>query len=141
MRTKTSVDLLRSVVVLAAVAIITVGCGSSPESNAWQTNTVKEDGTVSGCPTGTVLVAPAKQVGQDVRIHMVDALCKDKECRIVAVVNTGQRMLGKSTVRILTGGNCRSTKVVFPNTRLEDIDQFKFESRPYQRETVRADSE
>ena len=131
----------KSVVVLTIIAVVGVGCGSSPDADGWQSKTIKENGRVSGCPVGTVVVGTPKQIGGQVRIRMVDRLCEKMECRIVAVGQDGQRRLGESTVKLRFGGKLRSTEVVFSGMQLKDMKEFRFESRPHQQKTVCANQE
>ena len=124
-------------VVLAILAVIAVGCGSSPDADGWSTSTIRENGRVDGCPIGTVLVGEPKEKDGQVLIRMVDTLCEDKECRVVAVDREGQMQFGERTVKLNFGGTCRSTEVVFSGMKLEDIKEFRFQWRPCQQTTVR----
>ena len=136
MLVKTLASKSKGVVVLTILAVAVAGCGSSPKADAWKTGTIMENGTVAGCPIGTVLVGKPKELAGQVKIRMVDTLCEDKECRIVAVDNEGRIRLGKGNVTLVPGGNCRSTVVVFSGIKLEEITEFRFQSRPYQQKTV-----
>jgi len=116
---------------LIGLAVICIG-GGSTEAADWLTSRITADGTVAGCPLGSVLIGDPKQIGPDLRIHMVDTLCEGQECRIVAVGIDGQTYLGKRTVKLNPSRNCRSTVVVFYAVNLEDIEQLQFQTRPSQ---------
>jgi len=127
----------KSVVVLTIIAVVGVGCGSSPDADGWQTRSINEAGTVGGCPGGTVVVGPPKQLGGQVRIRMGDRLCENVEFRIVAVDQGGRIRVGERTVERRLDRKLRCTQVVFSGVQLKDIKEFRLQSRPYQQKTVR----
>ncbi|MHC4742909.1 MAG: hypothetical protein ACYS8Z_13420 [Planctomycetota bacterium] len=119
---------------LLITLIVLKGCGSAPDANAWRTSKITDNGTVDGLPQGSVLVADPKQVGDNVRIHMVDTLCNEAECRIIAIDTDGQTHVGERTVRFGRDANYRSTIAVFADTNLQDIKEFQFQARPCREE-------
>ena len=137
MLNETIASKIKWAVVPAILAVIAIGCGSSPDADGWRTSTIRENGSVDGCPIGTVLVGEPKEKDGQVLIRMVDTLCEDKECRVVAVDREGQIQFGERTVKLSFGGKPRSTEVVFSGMKLEDIKEFKFQSRPCRQKAVR----
>lgn len=127
--------------VIVGVLLITLvvfrGCGSTPEANEWRTSTITESGTVDDFPMGSLLVGDPKQIGKDVQIHMIDTLREKAECRIVAIVKKGKTRIGEGNVRFGRSADYRSTVAVFPDTNLEDIREFQFQTRPWPKETGR----
>lgn len=121
--------------VLLITLVIFKGCGSAPESNDWRTSRITESGTVADLPPGSLLVGDPKQVGTDVRIHMVDALCDESECRIIAIGMDGQTHVGERIVRLNRGAKYRSTVAIFADMNLEDIREYQFQARPCPEET------
>ncbi len=127
---------IAALALLIGLAVVCIGGGSSPKSAGWRTSNITENGTVADCPLGSVLIGDPKQIGQDVQIRMVDTLCEDQECRIIAVGIDGQTHIGKRTVKLNPSGNCRSTIAIFYAVNLEDIDQLQFQTRPSQQQIV-----
>jgi len=116
--------------VFLITVIILSGCGSAPESNEWRTSRITESGTVAGLPLGSVLIGNPKQVGDDVEIHMVDTLCDEKECRLVAIGIDGQTYPGDRIARLGRASKRRFTVVVFSGVEIEDIQECQFQARP-----------
>ena len=131
---RTLIIKIAALALLIGLAAVCVSGGSSPKPHDWRTCRITEDGTVADCPLGSVLVGDPKQIGLDVHIRMVDMLCENQECRIVAVGIDGKKHLGKRTVKLNTSGNCRSTIVVLYGLDLEDIVQLQFQTRPSQQQ-------
>lgn len=123
--------------VLAALVLFSAGCGSSPESDGWKTRRIKEDGTASGIPRGDVLVGPPKELPAAVRVSMVDALGQSRECRVVVIDGEGHMHVGDKTTKVLPGGTCRSTALVFSGVKLKDIRELRFQERPFRKRTAR----
>jgi hypothetical protein len=134
---ETTTSKPKSVVVLTIIAVVGVGCGSSPDADGWQTRSINKAGTVSGCPGGTVVVGPPKQLGRQVRIRIVDRLCENVQFRIVAVDREERIRVGERTVGRCLYGKLRCTQVVFSGMQLKDLKEFRLQSRPYQQQTVR----
>ena len=126
----------KTLALLLILAVACAGCGSSPNSDSWKTSTIRENGTVAGCPRGSVLVGEPKQVDQNVRIRMVDTLSQKQECRVVAVDADGQILPGQRTIKMNSSQSCRITVVLFPDVRLESIKEFQFQARPSRQETA-----
>ncbi|MBN2271584.1 MAG: hypothetical protein JXN61_13280 [Sedimentisphaerales bacterium] len=136
MSRKSLIVKIAALALLIGLVIVCIGGRSSQRSNDWQTSRIAWDGTAADYPLGSVLVGDPKQIGPDVRIHMVDTLCQKQECRIVAVGKDGRTHLGKETVKLNPTGRCRSTVAVFSGADLEDIEEFRFQSRPSHLETA-----
>jgi len=128
-------------VALGFFGVVIGGCGSSPDSDGWETKAIRANGTVAGCPRCSVLIGTAKDLAGAVRIRMVDTFCEKAECRIVAIDKEGKMRIGESTARIFYGGNCRSTLTVFSDIELADVGEFRFQVRPCQKDTARAAEE
>jgi len=131
---------IAALALLIGLAVICIGFVSSPESADWRTSSITENGTVADSPLGSVLIGDPRQIGPDVQIHMVDTLCQDQECRIVAVGIDGQTRRGTMDTTMNPTRICRSTLIIFAGIDLEDIDQFKFQKRPCSQATVRPTS-
>lgn len=121
--------------VLLIALVVFGGCGSAPESNDWQTSAITDSGTVDGLPLGSVLIGDAKQVGDDVQIHMVDTLCDRQECRVIAIGVDGRTYVGHRIVTLGATSKHRSMVAVFRRINLEDIQEFQFQARPLEEET------
>ena len=132
---------IAALALLIGLAVVCIGGGSSRESADWQTSNITLDGRVAGYPLGSVLIGDPKQIGPDVRIHMVDRLCREQECRIVAVGIDGQTHFATADVTTNPRCTCRSTMAVFSDLNLEEIEQFKFQTRPCRQTTVRLTSQ
>ncbi len=132
---------IAALALLIGLAVICIGFGSSPKSVDWRTSSITENGTVADSPLGSVLIGDPKQIGPDVRIHMVDTLCEDQECRIVAVGIDGQTHRGRMDTTMNPSRIYRSTLIIFAGIDLEDIDQFKFQKRPSSQTTLRPTSD
>jgi len=68
---------------------------------------------------------------------MLDRLCENTECRIVAVDYEDRVQVGQTTVELLPGGKSRSTDIVFSGIKLDDIKEFQFQTRLLNQEIVR----
>src|SRR4030042_267297 len=135
MRAQISAGKAKSIIVFTILTVILAGCGSSPD-DGWKTKALKQDGTVAGIPRGVVLVGDPQQVTGQIQIRMVDRLCEKNDCRIVAIDKEGRIRLGEKTAKFIAGGKCRSTTVVFPDIKLDDIKEFRFQARPCRQETA-----
>jgi hypothetical protein len=136
MSRKSLIVKIAALTLLIGLVIVCIGGRPSPKSNDWRTSRITGDGTAADYPLGSVLVADPRQIGLDVRIHMVDTLCQEQECRIIAVGKDGRTHLGKETVKLNPIGRCRSTVVVFSGADLEDIEEFRFQARPFPRDVA-----
>jgi len=125
---------IAALALLIGLAVVCIGSGSSPKSADWQTSSITDNGTVAGYPLGSVLIGDPRQIGPDVRIHMVDTLCREKECRIIVVGIDGQTHRGRMDIRLNPSRICRSTLIIFSGINLEDIDQLKFQTRSSQQQ-------
>src|SRR4030042_973647 len=135
MQTQICTSKTKGMIVLAILTVILAGCGSSPDGG-WKTKAIKENGTVAGIPFGAVLVGNPQELAGQIQIRMVDRLCDKNDCRIVAVDKEGRIRLGEKTAKLISGGKCRSTTIVFSDIKLDDIKEFRFQGRPYRQETA-----
>ena len=134
---ETAISKSMSVILLTIIAVAAGGCGSSPEADAWQTTRIQPGGRVTGYPAGSVSIGPPKQVAGQIRIQMLDRLCEDTECRIVAVDYEDRMQVGQTTVELLPGGKSRSPDIVFSGIKLDDIKEFQFQTRLLNQEIIR----
>ncbi len=135
MQTQIRAGKTKSMIVLAILTVILAGCGSSPD-DGWKTKSIKQDGTVAGIPFGAVLVGNPQELAGQIQIRMVDRLCEKSECRVVAIDKEGRIRLGEKTAKLIAGGKCRSTTILFPDIKLDDIKEFRFQGRPCRQETA-----
>ncbi len=133
MRSQIWAGKAKSIIVFTILTVILAGCGSSPD-DGWKTKAIKEDGAVAGIPFGAVLVGNPQELAGQIQIRMVDRLCENSECRIIAIDKEGRIRLGDKTAKLIPGGKCRSTTVVFSDIKLGDIKEFRFQDRPCRRE-------
>jgi len=127
---------IAALALLIGLAVVCIGGGPSQNPADWRTSSITENGTVADYPLGSVLIGDPKQIGPDVQIHMVDTLCEDQECTIIAVGIDGQTRRGRMDTRMNPSRICRSTLIIFAGINLEDIDQLKFQTRPSQQQTA-----
>jgi len=135
MQTQIRMSKAKNMIVFTILTVILAGCGSSPD-DGWKTKAIKENGTVAGIPFGAVLVGDPQQVAGQIQIRMVDRLCERSECRIVAIDKEGRIRLGEKTAKLIPGGKCRSTTIVFSDIKLDDIKEFRFQGRPCRQEAA-----
>jgi hypothetical protein len=136
MQTQMRTSKAKNMIVFTILTVILAGCGSSPDNDGWKTKAIRENGTVAGIPFGVVLVGDPQELAGQIQIRMVDRLCEKSECRIVAVDKEGRIRLGEKTAKLIPGGKCRSTTIVFSDIKLDDIKEFRFQGRSYRQETA-----
>jgi len=138
MSTLISKGMFRSCALLGILIISTAGCRGKSESTDWQTKLVGKD-----CPVShynkkdcTIMMGTPKNKDGGVRINAVDTLYEELESRIIAVDKEGKTHLGAMSIEMASNKEHRFTKAVFSGFALDDILEFRFQTRPCQEKAI-----
>lgn len=139
MSTLISQATFRSCTLLTVLIILTAGCRPKSESDGWQTRVAGKGEPVAKSEKGSVIMmGTARNKDGGVAVSVVDTLCEKLESRIIAIDKEGNIHLGALTFELTSGKEHRFTRAVFSGLALEDITEFRFQMRPYQRKAIQA---
>ncbi|MBN1974972.1 MAG: hypothetical protein JW787_15130 [Sedimentisphaerales bacterium] len=70
-----------------------------------------------------------KDINGRATIHIYDTYYKNTECRIIAIDNSEKIHIPKQTSILVPEKQYRSTNGIFPNLKLSQIKEFRFQTR------------
>ena len=137
MSTLISKGTFRLCALLGILIISTAGCRGKSESSDWRTRLVGKEGPTSKCEKdSTIMIGTPRNRDGGVAVSVLDTLCKELESRIIAVDKEGKTHLGAMSIEMASDKGYRFTKAVFSGFALEDILEFRFQTRSCQRKAI-----